>query len=115
MYFYGFQVAFSLYNNSEDILPKLKSDEVKRIQLETDRVTKWVRMKEKWVRFKDSEKLRQRVYKGIPDRVRGTFWAMMMDLEKMKLQHKGKYKVKTMEGINNSSLMVMFHYFIHYL
>lgn len=47
--------------------------------------------------------LAKRVYKGIPLQLRGQAWALLLDIEKVKQDNKGKYEVRRWEVI--SSLM----------
>ncbi len=35
----------------------------------------------------------KRVYKGIPLQLRGQAWALLLDIEKVKTENKGKYEV----------------------
>lgn len=76
------------------MLPKLKSDEQKRISVENERVDKWLKMTgPKWQKFKNSEKLKQRIYKGIPDKMRPYAWKLLLDIDIIKKQQEGKYQV----------------------
>ena len=74
-------------------MPKLKQEDQKRSQIENERVNKWLKMRSKWDKFRGSEKLKQRTYKGIPDKVRGVFWGLLLDLQTMKSTQRGKYEV----------------------
>lgn len=44
-------------------------------------------------KFKNSEKLRKRAFKGVPNKVRGRFWGLFLDLPTIKEQQKGIYEV----------------------
>lgn len=39
----------------------------------------------------------KRVYKGIPLQLRGQAWALLLDIEKVKQDNKGKYEVRRLE------------------
>lgn len=45
----------------------------------------------------------RRVYKGIPLQVRGQVWSLLLDVEKMKKENKGKYEVWALPGKDNRS------------
>jgi len=58
-------------------------------------------MRNKWEKFRGSEKLKQRTYKGIPDNVRGLFWGLLLDLQTIKSTQRGKYDVRKYILSNN--------------
>uniref|UniRef100_A0A8C6YMX0 Rab-GAP TBC domain-containing protein n=1 Tax=Nothoprocta perdicaria TaxID=30464 RepID=A0A8C6YMX0_NOTPE len=53
---------------------------------------KWLKMLKKWGKYRNSEKMHRRVYKGIPLQVRGQVWSLLLDVEKMKKENEGKYE-----------------------
>jgi len=65
-------------------LPQYERDE-KILDLERERSRKWVKMFLQWNTYfvdgKISEKLRRRVYKGIPDSMRGNAWKILLNIE----------------------------------
>ncbi|XP_063969959.1 USP6 N-terminal-like protein [Lytechinus pictus] len=61
-------------------------------ELELDRTQKWLKMAKNWKRYYSSEKLTRRIYKGIPDKMRGTVWAMLLDLNKIKDEQPNVYE-----------------------
>jgi len=65
-------------------LPQYEKDE-KVMELERERAKKWLKMIAGWETYfidnKVSEKLRRRVYKGIPDSIRGSAWKMMLNID----------------------------------
>ena len=85
--------------------------EQKVLEKEMSRVEKWlvmIREKEKWF---NTRKLSERVWKvswaelssemisdchcglqGIPERLRGEAWRILLNVEKMKSQHEGEYE-----------------------
>lgn len=46
-------------------------------RVETNRAMKWNKMMRKWEKFRRSTKLGERLYKGIPDCVRGEVWKLL--------------------------------------
>ncbi|KAK7891732.1 hypothetical protein WMY93_023695 [Mugilogobius chulae] len=77
----------------EKELPTPSALEEKQKQQEIERVEKWLKMVKKWDKYKNSEKLTKRVYKGIPLQLRGQAWALLLDLDKVKEDNQGKYEV----------------------
>ncbi|XP_024138025.1 USP6 N-terminal-like protein [Oryzias melastigma] len=76
----------------EEELPTPTPLEEKQKQQELERVQKWLKMVKKWDKYKNSEKLVKRVYKGIPLQLRGQAWALLLDVEKMKEENEGTYE-----------------------
>nr|XP_033813812.1 USP6 N-terminal-like protein isoform X2 [Geotrypetes seraphini] len=59
--------------------------------LEIERTTKWLKMLRGWEKYKNSEKLHRRIYKGIPLQLRGEVWSLMLEVPKMKEERKDFY------------------------
>ncbi|KAM9278252.1 USP6 N-terminal-like protein [Morus bassanus] len=76
----------------EQELPTRTALEEKQKQQEIERVDKWLKMLKKWGKYRNSEKMCRRVYKGIPLQVRGQVWSLLLDVEKMKKENEGKYE-----------------------
>lgn len=76
----------------EDELPAPTAHEEKRKQLEIERVEKWLKMVKKWDKYKNSDRMVKRVYKGVPLQLRGRAWALMLDVERQKKENEGKYE-----------------------
>ncbi|KAM6322205.1 uncharacterized protein O3Q21_006776 [Podargus strigoides] len=76
----------------EQELPTRTALEEKQKQQEIERVDKWLKMLKKWSKYRNSEKMCRRVYKGIPLQVRGQVWSLLLDVEKMKKENEGKYE-----------------------
>lgn len=55
-----------------------------------------------WEQFENTEKLRQRVYKGIPNQVRGQAWCALMGVGKVKETQEG---TKLIQYLLTSALM----------
>jgi len=69
-------------------------EENKVRELEALRADKWIKMYTNWEKFKNSEKARKRTFKGIPNKVRGLFWGVYLEVPSVKLQQQGKYEVR---------------------
>ncbi|XP_072721798.1 uncharacterized protein [Ciconia boyciana] len=76
----------------EQELPTRTALEEKQKQQEIERVDKWLKMLKKWSKYRNSDKMCRRVYKGIPLQVRGQVWSLLLDVEKMKKENEGKYE-----------------------
>ncbi|XP_037110408.1 USP6 N-terminal-like protein isoform X1 [Syngnathus acus] len=76
----------------EKELPTPSVLEEKQKQQELERVGKWLKMVKNWSKYKNSDKLVKRVYKGIPLQLRGQAWALLLDIEKVKKDNEGKYE-----------------------
>ncbi|XP_038557919.1 USP6 N-terminal-like protein isoform X2 [Micropterus salmoides] len=73
-------------------LPAPTAHEEKLKQLEIERAEKWLKMVKKWDKYKNSDRMVKRVYKGIPLQLRGRAWALMLDVERAKTENEGKYE-----------------------
>jgi hypothetical protein len=60
-----------------------------------ERVKKWLKMLNHWESMSTSEKLRRRIYKGIPNSLRGEAWSKLLSLETIREEQQGKYEVST--------------------
>ncbi|KAE8296490.1 USP6 N-terminal-like protein Related to the N-terminus of tre [Larimichthys crocea] len=76
----------------EEELPTPSALEEKQKHQEIERVEKWLKMVKNWDKYRNSEKLVKRVYKGIPLQLRGQAWALLLDIEKVKQENEGKYE-----------------------
>ncbi|KAM6980611.1 USP6 N-terminal-like protein [Aplochiton taeniatus] len=76
----------------EQDLPTPSAQEEKRKQLEIERVEKWLKMLKKWDKYRHSDLMVKRVYKGLPLQLRGQAWALMLDVERIKTENPGKYE-----------------------
>ncbi|XP_073802394.1 USP6 N-terminal-like protein isoform X4 [Danio rerio] len=66
--------------------------EEKQKQLEVERTTKWLKMLKSWEKYKNSDKLVRRIYKGIPLQLRGQVWCLLLDIPKIKEEKKDFYE-----------------------
>ncbi|XP_077177442.1 uncharacterized protein LOC143829841 [Paroedura picta] len=76
----------------EHELPLRSALEEKQKIQEIERVDKWLKMLRRWGKYRNSEKMFRRVYKGIPLQVRGQVWSLLLDIEKIKAENEGKYE-----------------------
>ncbi|KAF3686175.1 USP6 N-terminal-like protein [Channa argus] len=89
----------------EDELPAPTAHEEKLKQQEIERVEKWLKMVKKWDKYKNSDRMVKRAYKGIPLQLRGRAWALMLDVETTKKENEGKYeKMKEQARLNSSEI-----------
>lgn len=56
-------------------------DDKKTVDILVHREKKWLKMISKWDSKTTKEKLNKRIYKGIPDKLRSTVWAKLLNLE----------------------------------
>jgi hypothetical protein len=59
--------------------------------LNMERTSKWIKMLKSWDKNKKPEKLRKRVWKGIPEAARSKAWSLLLNLKTIKKQHAGEY------------------------
>jgi len=92
--------AFEVYHTTDRYgfihdkrLPsKLDPHEAKKREVELERVKKWLKMLKNWDKGTEvKEKLHKRVYKGVPNSLRGQVWIKLLNVEKLKNDNKGKY------------------------
>ncbi|XP_057705199.1 USP6 N-terminal-like protein [Corythoichthys intestinalis] len=89
----------------EDELPAPTANEEKLKQLEVERAEKWLKMVKKWDKYKNSDRMVKRVYKGIPVQLRGHVWSLMLDVENTKKDNEGKYeKMKEQAKLYSSEI-----------
>ncbi|MEQ2288582.1 USP6 N-terminal-like protein, partial [Ameca splendens] len=76
----------------ENELPSYDSLEEKQKHLEVERTTKWLKMLKSWEKYKNSDKLVRRIYKGVPLQLRGEVWCLLLDIPKIKEDKKDFYE-----------------------
>ncbi|RXM32031.1 USP6 N-terminal-like protein [Acipenser ruthenus] len=84
-------------------LPTPSALEEKQKQQEIERVDKWLKMIKKWDKYRNSEKMMRRVYKGIPLHLRGQVWSVLLDVEKLKNENTGKYEKMKQQARHHST------------
>uniref|UniRef100_A0A9L0K9F6 USP6 N-terminal-like protein n=1 Tax=Equus asinus TaxID=9793 RepID=A0A9L0K9F6_EQUAS len=88
-----FKVTDRLGFLHEKELPSLTTQEAKHKRRDIRRADKWwLKMLRDWGQYQGSKKMHKRVFKGIPPQVRGRVWSLLLDLEKVKEENKGKYE-----------------------
>ncbi|KAM8959992.1 USP6 N-terminal-like protein isoform 2-T5 [Lycaon pictus] len=55
-------------------------------------VDKWIKMLKRWDHYLPSEKLRLRVFKGVPPQVREQVWLRLLKVNQVKARNAGKYQ-----------------------
>ncbi|VDK42314.1 unnamed protein product [Anisakis simplex] len=75
---------FGFVHKNDEVLSQSQIDEKKRIAKETSRERKWLRMMATWKAGKTVEKLRDRVWKGIPEKLRLVVWTYLLETERYK-------------------------------
>uniref|UniRef100_A0A2I2ZW86 Rab-GAP TBC domain-containing protein n=1 Tax=Gorilla gorilla gorilla TaxID=9595 RepID=A0A2I2ZW86_GORGO len=101
---------FRSYNNNVDHLgivhetelPPLTAREAKQIRREISRKSKWVKMLGEWDTHKNSRKLIDRAYQGIPMNIRGPMWSVLLNIEEIKLKNPGRYQIMKEKGKRSS-------------
>uniref|UniRef100_A0A182JNQ2 Rab-GAP TBC domain-containing protein n=1 Tax=Anopheles christyi TaxID=43041 RepID=A0A182JNQ2_9DIPT len=89
---------------------KREPQETKALEIEMGRVKKWLKLlglssqpvKRPWDDKAVQAKVRKRVFKGIPEKIRGQVWCKLLNLEQVMQAEKGKYK-KMLELARNWS------------
>ncbi|XP_076622582.1 USP6 N-terminal-like protein [Colletes latitarsis] len=67
-------------------------NEIKCHRVEMERLKKWEKMTKQWDSSSTKEKLRRRIYKGIPNRFRGQVWTLLLGIKNLKREQVGKYE-----------------------
>ncbi|XP_076370408.1 USP6 N-terminal-like protein [Tachypleus tridentatus] len=71
---------------------RLTAHEEKVREIENERLNKWMKMLKSWEKYSQSDKLKRRIYKGIPNAVRGEVWTRLLDIHRVKEEQEGKYE-----------------------
>lgn len=61
-------------------------------EIELERVKKWLKMLDKWQAKDTQEKVRRRVFKGVPDKLRSKVWSRLLNLDQVMRDQKGVYE-----------------------
>ncbi|XP_076799517.1 uncharacterized protein LOC143444238 isoform X2 [Clavelina lepadiformis] len=77
----------------EEELSEIPSfEEERRKHTEVKRQLKWLKMLQKWINYVGTEKLRTRVYKGIPLGLRGDAWKLLLNVAGLKENKPNMYE-----------------------
>ncbi|XP_032129486.1 TBC1 domain family member 3F-like [Sapajus apella] len=87
---------FGIVHETE--LPPVSSREAKQMRQELRRKLKWTQMLGEWEKYKNSEKLVHRVYKGIPMNIRGQVWSVLLNIDDIKGKNPRKYQLMKEKG-----------------
>lgn len=80
-------------------LPKtVSAAEAKAKQQELERCQKWIKMTKSWDKYYGGEKMNRRIYKGIPESVRGEVWGRLLDIKKVKSEQEKIYQKMKMRA-----------------
>ena len=71
---------------------KIDPNEAKIRMIEMERVKKWLKMLNRWSSEDTSYKLRTRIYKGIPDKLRSQVWTKLLNIDKLMVEKKNVYQ-----------------------
>ncbi|KAK3097429.1 hypothetical protein FSP39_009575, partial [Pinctada imbricata] len=71
--------------------PGQDAAEKKAKLLEVERTQKWLKMIKSWEKYFPGEKVQRRIYKGIPDKLRGEVWNRLLSVTKTKTEQEGIY------------------------
>uniref|UniRef100_A0A672GAQ7 USP6 N-terminal-like protein n=1 Tax=Salarias fasciatus TaxID=181472 RepID=A0A672GAQ7_SALFA len=77
---------------SENELPSYDLVEERLKHTEVERTSKWLKMMKSWDKYKNSDKLMRRIYKGIPLQLRGEVWCLLLDVPRIKEEKKDFYE-----------------------
>ncbi|KAL4665984.1 hypothetical protein H8959_019994 [Pygathrix nigripes] len=84
----------------EDIIKNY--EKVQQMRREIKRKSKWMEMLGQWETYKNSTKLIDRVYKGIPMNIRGQVWSVLLNIQEVKSKNPRTYKVMKEKGKRSS-------------
>uniref|UniRef100_A0A2K6D1K0 Rab-GAP TBC domain-containing protein n=1 Tax=Macaca nemestrina TaxID=9545 RepID=A0A2K6D1K0_MACNE len=98
-----------IYNNidhfgilHETELPPATAREANQMRREITRKSKWMEMLGQWETYKNSKKVIDRVYKGIPMNIRGQVWSVLLNIQEVKSKNPRTYKVMKEKGKRSS-------------
>nr|XP_046917341.1 USP6 N-terminal-like protein [Dermatophagoides farinae] len=79
--------------HAERLPDRLPEYETKLKLQENSRLNKWLKMLKQWDQYyPDSEKIKSRTYKGIPNALRGEVWGRLLNIQQLKQEQSGKYE-----------------------
>ncbi|XP_065387313.1 TBC1 domain family member 3B-like [Macaca fascicularis] len=90
------------FSYSETELPPATAREAKQMRREITQKSKWMEMLRQWETYKNSKKLIDRVYKGIPMNFRGQVWSVLLNIQEVKWKNPRTYEVMKEKGKRSS-------------
>lgn len=83
---HNFVLFFPRYGfiHTQTLSKEFDENEKKEKEVEIQRAAKWVKMNKNFEKFvsMNREKLHRRIYKGIPDKLRGAIWLKLLRVER---------------------------------
>ncbi|CAG0914505.1 unnamed protein product [Notodromas monacha] len=73
-------------------LPLYEPKEARLREVEVQREKKWRKMLEDWSKYRGTEKLNKRIYKGIPNSLRGRVWGELLRVPDLQREQRNKYE-----------------------
>lgn len=83
--------------------PTFDEQEKKEKEIESQRAQKWLKMVKNWNSFGNRERIQRRIFKGIPDKLRGAIWLKMLKIEKQMSDNAGVYNKMLDLGVKYST------------
>jgi len=68
-----------------------EKEKARRAEVEALRTTKWLAMIKDWDNIKDTKRTRNRIRKGVPDKVRGLVWNLLGNVPTLIKENPGRY------------------------
>lgn len=79
--------------HTQTLSKEFDENEKREKEVEVQRAQKWLKMLKNFEKFSslNREKLERRIYKGIPDKLRGAIWLKLLDVEKSMKENPDMY------------------------
>lgn len=71
---------------------KIQKESESSIEISLEREKKWLRMLSRWTKKDSVEKLKKRIYKGIPNKLRPAVWLKLLDIKTTIENNQGVYQ-----------------------
>ncbi|CRK98358.1 CLUMA_CG011718, isoform A [Clunio marinus] len=91
--------------HTEALSREFDENEKKEKEVEIQRAQKWLKMHKSFEKFRNynREKLQRRIFKGIPDKLRGAIWLKLLQVEKQMKDNPGVYNKMLNLAYNHST------------
>lgn len=106
IYFY---LVFQCYRygfiHTQSLSKEFDENEKKDKEIEIQRAQKWLKMLKNFEKFSslNREKLQRRIFKGIPDKLRGAIWMKFLQVEKSMKENPNVYNKMLKLALNYST------------